>query len=215
MGSEVICAVQYDGTKAEAKVLLETEAVIVRAPFKLTIPFKEVREVRAEGHDLLLRWRDHEARLAIGKQAAAWAKKIANPKSVVEKIGIKPGQKVSIVGNIDEAFRRDLAEQGADVSSRLRRNSDVIFLAASARDALVRLRELRDSLHPAGSIWVIRPKGTDAIKDADVIAAGKSAGLVDVKVVRFSDTHTAEKLVIPVTKRSSPRPARKILRSGG
>jgi hypothetical protein len=30
---------------------------------------------------------------------------------------------------------------------------------------------------------------------------GKSAGLVDVKVVRFSRTHTAEKFVIPVTRR--------------
>ena len=31
--------------------------------------------------------------------------------------------------------------------------------------------------------------------------AGKAAGLVDVKVVRLSDTHTAEKYVIPVSKR--------------
>jgi len=33
------------------------------------------------------------------------------------------------------------------------------------------------------------------------MAAGKHAGLVDVKVVSFSDTHTAEKFVIPVAKR--------------
>ncbi|MFL6248779.1 MAG: hypothetical protein ACJ74H_22330 [Thermoanaerobaculia bacterium] len=33
------------------------------------------------------------------------------------------------------------------------------------------------------------------------IAAGKAAGLVDVKVVRFSDTHTAEKFVIPLKSR--------------
>jgi hypothetical protein len=31
--------------------------------------------------------------------------------------------------------------------------------------------------------------------------AGKAAGLVDVKVVRFSDTHTAEKFVVPVNMR--------------
>ena len=29
----------------------------------------------------------------------------------------------------------------------------------------------------------------------------REAGLVDVKAARFSDTHTAEKLVIPVTRR--------------
>lgn len=201
MGSEVVCRVEYDGTAGEAKVLLETETVVVRAPFKLTIPFKEVREARADDGVLLLQWRDHEARLSIGPQAPTWVEKITNPKSVIEKLGVKAGQKISIVGKIDEAFVKDLAKQGADVSSRLRRDSDIIFLAAATRDTLMRLRELRDSLQPTGSIWVIRPKGTDAIKDADVIAAGKSAGLVDVKVVRFSETHTAEKLVIPVTKR--------------
>ncbi len=37
------------------------------------------------------------------------------------------------------------------------------------------------------------------------MAAGKRAGLVDVKVVSFSDTHTAEKFVIPVAKRRSER----------
>mgnify|MGYP006170174075 CR=1 FL=1 len=41
-----------------------------------------------------------------------------------------------------------------------------------------------------------------SVVEADVMAAGKAAGLVDVKVVRFSATHTAEKLVIPVTKRA-------------
>jgi len=56
-------------------------------------------------------------------------------------------------------------------------------------------------LAPTGALWIVRPKGTAAISDADVIAAGKIAGLVDVKVVRFSDTHSAEKLVIPLAKR--------------
>ena len=36
------------------------------------------------------------------------------------------------------------------------------------------------------------------------MAAGKAAGLVDVKVVKFSETHTAEKFVIPVARRKSP-----------
>ena len=40
------------------------------------------------------------------------------------------------------------------------------------------------------------------IAESAVMAAGKAAGLVDVKVVRFSLTHTAEKFVIPLAKRS-------------
>jgi hypothetical protein len=53
---------------------------------------------------------------------------------------------------------------------------------------------------------VIRPKGKAVITESDVMAAGKKAGLVDVKVVSFSETHTAEKFVIPVAKRQTAAP---------
>jgi hypothetical protein len=52
-------------------------------------------------------------------------------------------------------------------------------------------------LKPDGALWVIRPKGSKAVSEAEVMSAGKHAGLVDVKVASFSDTHTAEKFVIP------------------
>jgi hypothetical protein len=39
------------------------------------------------------------------------------------------------------------------------------------------------------------------IRDVDVMAAAREAGLVDNKVVGFSTTHTALKLVIPKANR--------------
>jgi len=48
---------------------------------------------------------------------------------------------------------------------------------------------------------VVNPKGVKTITEAEVLAAGKKAGLVDVKVVKFSETHTAHKFVIPKAKR--------------
>ncbi len=56
-------------------------------------------------------------------------------------------------------------------------------------------------IKPDGAIWIVRPKGRKEITEAETMAAGKRAGLVDVKVVSFSDVHTAEKFVIPVAKR--------------
>jgi hypothetical protein len=52
-----------------------------------------------------------------------------------------------------------------------------------------------------GALWTIRPKGRKEISEAAVMAAGRAAGLVDVKVVSCSPTHTAEKFVIPLRKR--------------
>lgn len=45
------------------------------------------------------------------------------------------------------------------------------------------------------------PPAHKHITENDVLAAGRGASLVDVKVVRFSNTHTALKFVVPVAKR--------------
>lgn len=201
MGNEATCRVELGGDSAEAKALLETEELIVRGALRARIAFRDVKDVVAEGGVLRFHWNDRDVRIHLGRDAAKWAEKIRNPKSVLDKLGVKAGQRVSALGALDERFLADLETRGADVSRRLRRDSDIIFFAASRREELSRLGELRRALAPAGAVWVIRPKGIDAISESDVMAAAKSAGLVDVKVVRFSETHTAEKLVIPLAAR--------------
>lgn len=202
MGNELVTRVDLGDESAEAKVLLETEELILRGAVKARIAFNRMKDVAATGGVLHFRWDDRDVRIHLGKDAAKWAEKIKNPKSVAEKLGVKPGQKISILGDVDPAVLDDLKTREIDVSRRLRRQSDVIFLAANRKEELARLEELRGSLQPAGAIWVIRPKGSADISEADVMNAGKAAGLVDVKVVRFSATHTAEKLVIPVKARA-------------
>jgi hypothetical protein len=201
MGNEVLCRVEVDDTFADAKALLETDELIFRGGLKLRVPFREIEEIGASDGVLNLRWKNKSIRVHAGREAAKWAEKIRNPKSVIEKLRIKRDQRVSLAGAVDPAFAEELRARGADVSSRLRANSDVIFLAANARKDLGKLAKLRASLTPAGAVWVLRPKGIDAITESDVMSAAKAGGLVDVKVVRFSDTHTAEKLVIRLKDR--------------
>lgn len=201
MGNEATCRVEIGGESAEAKALLETEEVIVRGAIKARIPFSEAKDVTGDGGVLRLRWKDRDVRIHLGSDAAKWAEKIRNPKSVLDKLGIKPGQRISIAGKVDGGFVEQLEARGVDLSKTPRRDSDVIFVAINRREELGKLAELRGSLAPAGALWVVRPKGDPAISERDVMSAGKAAGLVDVKVVRFSPTHTAEKFVIPLANR--------------
>jgi hypothetical protein len=196
MGNEALCRVEVDGKSAEAKVLLETSELIVRGAIKLRIPFTEIEKVDATDGVLRVHWGGREGRFSVGSQASKWAEKIRNPKSVFDKLGVKPGQRITALGALDDDFVAQLAEVG-EVSRRPRNNSDLVFYAVWRRDQLDKIRPLRELLTPTGALWVIRPKAAEAVSEADVMAAGKAAGLVDVKVVRFSETHTAEKFVVP------------------
>lgn len=123
-------------------------------------------------------------------------------KSVIDKLGVRPDSRVAVLGVKDESFLRRLRERAPDVSNRLRRNLDLIFFAADSQTELGKLGRLKASLKPDGAIWVVSLKGKAArLKDVDVIAVAKAAGLVDNKVVGFSDTHTSLRLVIPVNRR--------------
>ncbi|HYM59532.1 MAG TPA: DUF3052 domain-containing protein [Thermoanaerobaculia bacterium] len=201
MGNEARCRIRYDGKAAEGKALLETEELILRVDARVVIPFRKVTKIEVEDGELHLAWESHQASLALGTDAAKWAEKIRNPKSRVDKIGVKPGQRVSVLAIDDAELLEELKVRGADVSTRARKGSDIIFFGASGREDLARLASIKELLQPAGALWIIRPKGTKAITEAETMAAGKAAGLVDVKVVKFSETHTAEKFVIPLPKR--------------
>jgi hypothetical protein len=124
---------------------------------------------------------------------------------LLDKLGVRPGARVAIVGDVDPdgTFRARLADRTTDVTvGRPKADSDLVFLAADSTTELEGLTDLRFRIKPAGAIWVVSRKGrTATIRDVDVIAAAKDAGLVDNKVVSFSDTHTSLRLVIPVANR--------------
>jgi hypothetical protein len=115
---------------------------------------------------------------------------------------VKPGTRVSLIAVGDKDFVREVRRITDDVTiGRAATACDIIFFGAISAKELVRLATLKTSLKPNGALWVIRPKGRKEISERAVMDAGKAAGLVDVKVVSFSETHTAEKFVIPLAAR--------------
>ena len=122
---------------------------------------------------------------------------------LLDKLGVKPFHRISVIGVGDEAFWARLIDRAADtVKGRLRKDSDLIFFAVDSLSELQQLSRLKTYLVSNGGIWVVSLKGKAArIKDVDVIAAAKAAGLIDNKVVAFSTTHTSLRLVIPVNQR--------------
>lgn len=202
MGIETTCRVETEAGTGDAKVLLETEELIVRGAIKTRIPLKTVDAAEVDGRKLIVSHGNSRTVLHLGPEAARWADRILNPRSRLEKLGVKPGMVVSCQGISDPALQDELTAAGATVSwGRIKKDSDLIFLGVERDPEVSRIAPAVASLRPSGAIWVIHPKGKEGVKDTAIFAAGREAGLVATKVAKFSESHTAEKLVVPVAKR--------------
>ena len=185
MGQEAKCRVEFGRQSSEGKALLESTEIIFRGGFRLKIPFRAITSLEASKGRLSVDYPNGQAVFHIGKAAEKWADKIRNPPSRLDKLGVKPGTKVHLIGRHAEDFRRELTQRGAVSSSK---KPDLVFLSVKEKDQLVELAYLKET-----PVWIIYPKGIQTITEGQVIAAGRAAGFIDVKVCGFSTTHTALK----------------------
>jgi hypothetical protein len=204
MGNEEPCKLRYAGKTFRGKALLETSEILFRGETRLKIAFSSILEVQAQGGELHVRTSEGVAIFELGARAAGWREKIANPKTLVEKLGVKAGELVSLVGTFPPEFHSSLKKHGVEIAgNRVLKSSPWIFLAADSRGDLQRVNTLARSLQAAAAVWIVYPKGQKSITEGDVRSAGLKAGLVDIKVAGFSATHTALKFVIPKSKRQA------------
>ncbi len=110
MGAETRCRVKFGKQSGEGRALLETHELIFRGDFRLVIPLKEIRGAKAVDGELRVKFPEGEAVFELGPLAAKWADKILHPKSVMEKLGIKPGVTATLAGLENAAFEKDLAK---------------------------------------------------------------------------------------------------------
>jgi hypothetical protein len=202
MGRELLCTVRAGGKTGRGKALLEISEILFRGDFRLKIPFASLKSVVVHDGELHLKWPEGSLVLELGEQAEKWAHKILHPKSTAEKLGIKPGLVISAVAMEDGDFvqmLRAIAKSFSDAKPLV--DSDLIFFGVAKAVELTRAKKLAPSLARAGALWIVYPKGRKEITELQALSAGKAAGLVDIKVVSFSATHTALKFVRPKAKR--------------
>ncbi len=202
MGNELNCSVRFGKQQSEGKALLETSEILFRGEFRLKIPFSTITSAKAVDGELRLQTADGVAVFHLGAASEKWCDKILHPKSRIEKLGVKPGAKVALLGEFDAEFLRELGSLTKSVSKgKINSDAECIFFAANSTNALGSLSKISKSLQGAAALWIVYPKGQKHITENDVLAAGRKSGLKDVKVVGFSPTHTALKFVIPIASR--------------
>jgi hypothetical protein len=202
MGLEKNCEALYGGRSVRVSAHLEPAELRLRGSLKLAIPVAEMQTAEAKRGILHVKWPGGTVDLHLGPDAEKWALAIRYPRGRLDKLGIKPGMRVAVVGLDDAGFLAELRERTDDVMiGRAKKETEAILVALAKPADLRKLKTLRAAIRKNGMIWVVWPKGRKEFREDDVRAYGPTAGLVDVKVMSFSDTLSGLKLVIRVKDR--------------
>jgi len=204
LGKEAVCAVRVNGRAAMGKAHLDSTQLTVSGELRLCVPFAEISRVEATDGILRFAWNDDIVALELGAAAAPkWAHAILHPKSRIEKLGITTGLRVCELGCEPDFCAELTATLGAAPAKQLRGRFDAIFVAIAEPRDLAAAGSLREHLEPAGALWLLYLKGRGApVSESAVREAMRTTGLVELKVVGFSPTHTAVKWVIPKAARA-------------
>ena len=201
MGLEADCYATWNGTRSAGKALLETNELIFRGTYRAKILFADMKSVSAVKGLLKVKTAEGLLELELGKMSAKWAEKIANPKSRIDKLGVKEGHRVQVLDVADELLMEELRLRKAVIVEGAALNLDMIFVGFDSAMALRRIPKLLGSIRPDGAIWAIYAKADDEIKEGSVRDAFRALEMRDVKVTAFSATHTSLKFVVPLSLR--------------
>ena len=128
MGLEATCVARVGRRRATAKALLESDHVILRLPDeRLKIFFRDITKVDVKDGRLTLDHAGGNVTLYLGAGASKWAEKIRNPRSLMDKLGVKQGMRVSVVDVDDAAFLLELDSHTATSRPRGAGPIDVLF----------------------------------------------------------------------------------------
>ena len=133
------------------------------------------------------------------------AEKDYQHRSTVQKLGVKPDERVEVTGDVGNGLRSDVKEaagRGLVKAGDLDGAVVMVETLEEANDALVRYRaRLRDS----GYLWIVtRKRGHDAyLNQMEIVPSAKKIGLIDNKTCSIDAERSGIRFVVPRTLRSS------------
>jgi hypothetical protein len=129
-------------------------------------------------------------------------------RDILDKLGLKPGHAVRVVGGGDKALLARVKERVGRGFIRTGAADVVLYWPRTSGEIAPSLAELKQGLVPNGGIWVFTAKrgqtsasGMPYLNQSDVIPLGLAAGLVDNKSCSVSERESGLRFVIRVAER--------------
>jgi hypothetical protein len=126
-------------------------------------------------------------------------------RSSVQKLGIKPDQRVEVVGDVGAGLRRDVKEVLGRGLVRSGQLDGAIVMVQSVEEADQVFESYRPRLRDTGFLWLITPKrGQESyVNQMLLVPRGKQRGLIDNKTCSIDDERSGIRFVVPRALRSA------------
>ena len=120
-------------------------------------------------------------------------------RTVIQKLGVKPDERVEVAGDVGSSLRRDVKDA---VGRGLVRSGDLdgaIVLVESLDEAEGVFADYRPRLRDTGYLWLItRKRGHDKyLNQMALVPFAKRLGLIDNKTCSIDDDRSGIRFVIP------------------
>ena len=120
-------------------------------------------------------------------------------RTVVQKLGIQPDERVEIAGDVGTGLRRDVKETLGRGLVRSGELDGAIVYVQSLEEAEEAFDHYRPRLRETGYLWLITPKrGQDGyVNQMALVPGGRRRGLIDNKTCSIDDVRSGIRFVVP------------------
>ena len=120
-------------------------------------------------------------------------------RTAVQKLGVKPDERVEIAGDVGSALRRDIKEELGRGLVRSGKLDGAIVLVESLEEAKETLVRYRHRLRDSGYLWILtRKRGHERyLNQMTLVPHAKRIGLIDNKTCSIDDERSGNRFVVP------------------
>jgi hypothetical protein len=120
-------------------------------------------------------------------------------RSAVQKLGVKPDQRIEVAGDVGSALRRDLKEVVGRGFVRSGELDGAVVMVESLDEGARALAEYRPRIRDDGYLWILtRKRGRDGyINQMLLVPGAKERGLIDNKTCSIDDDRSGIRFVVP------------------
>jgi len=126
-------------------------------------------------------------------------------RSAVQKLGVRPDERVEVAGDVGSCLRSDVKEALGRGLVKAGYLDGAVVMVESLEDAHDALARYRPRLRDSGYLWLVtRKRGHDSyLNQMAIVPSAKKIGLIDNKTCSIDDERSGIRFVVPRALRAT------------